>query len=203
MPFVLRRSLSTMSPSTRIFVFAVAGVLVLTGCRTYGNDKYDTGPKTYQAIQQTVDQMEQELGRAQSDLRRLEAAAASMDTLQTLAARYRSFVQSHEAALAGHRAQAEQLAAGSSYRTLHRIYGAMITDQRLLDKQYQRTVRKVWATVRDTTIPHKPAPDPSRYVITPVNFPRVGQRGPLTMAEALRAMEGTPGLQREETGGSE
>jgi hypothetical protein len=187
-----------MTVSVRVLVVAAASLLVMTGCRTYGNDKYDTGPKTYQAIQQTVQQMEQELGRARSDLRQLEAAAKTMDTLRTLTARYRSHVESHEAALAVHRDQAERLSAGSSYRTLHRTYGAMVTDRRLLDKQYRRTVRAVWATVRDTTVPRRRALDPSRYVITPINFPRVGERGPISMAEALRPVDGTPGLQREE-----
>jgi len=174
------------------------GVLVLTGCRTYGNEKYENGPKTYGAMQETINQLDQELGRARSDLRRLESAAADMDTLQTLAERYRSYVQSHEAALADYRRQADQLSADAAYRTLHRTYGAMVTDRRLLQKQYQRTVRAVWATVRDTTVPRKKALDPSRYVVTPVQFPRVGQNGPLTMAEALRPAEGTPGLQSEE-----
>jgi hypothetical protein len=192
-----------MSVSFRVLPFVIAAVLVFTGCRTYGNDKYDSGPKTYQAMQQAVQQMEQELGRAQSDLRRLEEAAAARDTLRPIAARYRSYVESHEAALAGHRAQAERLAAGSSYRTLHRIYGAMVTDRRLLATKYRRAVRTVWATVRDTTLSPKRASDPSRYVITPVNFPRVGQRGAITMADALRPMADTPGLQREETEGSE
>lgn len=192
-----------MTVPSRVLPIVVVGLLVLTGCRTYGNEKYETGPKTYEAIQTTVQQMEQDLGRAQSDLRRLEAAAEANDTLRALAARYQSFVASHEAALDGHREQAERLTAESSYRTLHRVYGAMVTDRRILDRQYQRTVRKVWATVRDTTIPRKRAQDPSRYVITPVNFPRVGQRGPLTMAEALRALEGTPGLQLDETEGTE
>lgn len=192
-----------MSVSFRVLTFAIAGVLLFTGCRTYGNDKYDSGPKTYQAMQQTVQRMEQELGRAQSDLRRLEEAAETMDTLRPIAARYRSYVESHEAALAGHRAQAERLSAESSYRTLHRIYGAMVTDRRLLITKYRRATRMVWATVRDTTIPPKRAADPSRYVITPVNFPRVGQQGPITMADALRAIEDTPGLQREETEGTE
>ena len=79
----------------------------------------------------------------------------------------------------------------------------MVTDRRLLHKQYRRAVRTVWATVRDTTIPRKRSLDPSRYVITPVNFPRVGQRGPITMADALRAAEGAPGLQREEAGAAQ
>jgi len=192
-----------MSVSPRVLSLVLAGVLVLTGCRTYGNEKYETGPKTYQSIQETVEQMEQDLGRAQADLRRLEAAAETMGALEPLAARYQSYVQAHEAALAGHRDQAERLSPGSSYRSLHRIYGAMVMDRRLLETKYERAVRTVWATVRDTTIPRKRAQDPSRYVITPVNFPRVRQRGPITMADALRAMEGTPGLQLDEADGTE
>jgi len=192
-----------MSAFLRVLFFALAGVVLLSGCRTYGNEKHETGPKTYQAIQETVEQMEQDLGRVQADLRRLESAAETNVALKPLANRYQSYVQSHEDAIAGHREQAERLTPQSSYRTLHRTYGAMITDRRLLETKYERAVRAVWATVRETTIPRKRAQDPSRYVVTPVNFPRVRQRGPITMADALRAMEATPGLQQEETGGSE
>lgn len=179
-------------------VVLLAGLLVLAGCRTYGNEKHETGPKTYEALQQTVNQLEQELGRAESDLRRLESAAEADPDLQLLAERYRSFVESHRAALEGHRTAAERLSAGASYRTLHSAFGAAVTDRRILRKQYQRTVRKVWATVRGVDIPRKPARDRSQYVDTPVNFPQLGERVSLTMAEALRAVDGTPGLQREE-----
>lgn len=197
-----RRLLALMTRFRFLPVAVCAGLLILAGCRTYGNDKYETGPKTYAALQQTVQQLEQELGRAKSDLRRLESAAETHAKLKPLAERYRSYVESHEAALKGHRDQAEQLSANSAYRTLHRSYGALVTDRRLLEKQYRRTVRAVWAAARDTTIPRRPAQDPSRYVIRPVNFPRVGGRGPITMAEALRPMQGTPGLQREESAGA-
>jgi outer membrane murein-binding lipoprotein Lpp len=179
---------------------ALIGLLILGGCRTYGNEKYETGPKTYDALQQTVEQLEQELGHAKSDLQRLESAAQAREDLNSLAERYRSYVESHEAALEGYREQAEQLSPEASYRTLHRSYGAIVTDRRILQKQYQRTVRKVWATVRDTTLPRKAIRDPSRYVITPVNFPRTENEGAMTMADALEAMEGVPGLQREEQG---
>ena len=190
-----------MNTLPRTLSVTIAILLLLTGCRTYGNEKYETGPKTYAAIQDIVKQLDQELGRAQSDLRRLEAAAEAREDLEPLAERYRSYVQSHEAALAGHRNQADRLSADAAYRTLHRTYGAIVTDRRLLQTHYRRTVRAVWATVRDTTLPHKAVRDPSRYVITPVQYPRVNRTGPLTMADALQALEGTPGLQREEQAG--
>lgn len=199
----MRRPLFSLVIRFRLVPFLVcAGVLLLTGCRTYGNEKYETGPKTYEALQETVKQLEQELGRAESELRRLESAAEAHPELQPLAERYRSYVESHEAALDGHREQAERLSAGSAYRTLHRVYGATVTDRHLLQKQYRRTTRKVWATVRDTAIPRKPVRDRGQYVNTPVNFPRVDGQFPITMAEALRVLEGTPGLQREEQSAS-
>lgn len=186
-------------PFVPIVVFA--GLVVLTGCRTYGNDKYETGPKTYEALQKTLTQLDQELGRAESDLRRLESAAQSRSDLEPLLERYRSYVQSHQAALEGHREQAEQLTASASYRSLHRAYGALVTDRRLLQKQYRRTTRQVWATVRGTEVPRSPSRDPSQYVNTPVNFPPANPRDPISMTEALRALEGTPGLRREEETG--
>lgn len=179
-------------------------MLLLAGCRTYGDAGYQSEQKIYDAIQQTVQQIEQDLGRAESDLRRLESTADSMGTLRVLTERYRTLIATHQEALAEHREQAEQLSGESSYRTLHRIYGAMITDRRLLQRQYERTTRQVWATVRDTTVPRVPFRLESSYMITPVQFPLVEGTGRITMANALQAAEGTPGLQmEEETGGAE
>jgi hypothetical protein len=182
-------------------VVLLAGALLLVGCRTYGDAGYQSEQKTYDAIQQTVQQIEQDLGRAQSDLRRLESAAETMDTLRVLTERYRTLVDSHESALAQHREQAEHLTGESAYRTLHRVYGAMVTDRRLLQRQYERTTRKVWATVRTTAIPRVPFRPASSYMITPVRFPRVDGVDTITMAEALQGVEGTPGLQMEEQTG--
>lgn len=178
-------------------VLVLAALLIFTGCRTYGDQGYESGPKTYSAIQQTVQQMEEELNRAESDLRRLRSAAASVDTLEGLADRYESLVESHAATLAEHRQQADRLSAESAYRSLSRIYGAMATDRRLLRLQYERTTRKVWATVRDSTMPRTPRRLESSYSITPVQYPRP-DRPDLSMAEALDGAGGSPGLQMEE-----
>jgi len=181
----------------------VAGALVLAGCRTYGDQRYETGPKTYRAVQQTVQQMEQGLGRAELNLRRLQSAAESADTLDGLVDRYRELVESHETTLANYRTQAERLTTESAYRTLHRTYGAMVTDWRLLQRQYERTTRKVWATVRNTTVSRAPTRLESSYSITPLQYPG-SERAEMSMAEALRELDGTPGLQREEqSGGTE
>ncbi len=185
--------------SVRMVPLAVlASFLVLTGCRTYGNEGYDSGPKTHQAFEETIGLMETELTQAQSDLQQLEAAAETMDTLRTLTDQYRSLVESHEAALEGYRGQAERLAADDAYRSLHRQYGAIVKDRQLLRLQYGRTVRQVWATVRDTATPRTPFRLASSYSITPVQYPRVEGPGEITMADALREAEGVPGLRQEE-----
>lgn len=181
----------------QLVLLVLTACLVLVGCRTYGDEGYESGPKTYSAIQQTVQQVEQDLNRAESDLRRLQSAATSVDTLEGLAERYESLVQSHASTLAAHRDHAAQLSAESAYRTLSRTYGAMVTDRRLLRLQYERTTRKVWAAVRDSTIPRTPRRPKSSYSITPVQYPRP-ERPDISMAEALRGVEGTPGLQMEE-----
>lgn len=188
-----------MTRSPQFALLVLVGGLLLAGCRTYGNEAYDTQRKTYAAIQNTVQQLDQDFGRAQSDLRQLESAAESMDTLEVLADRFRSIVSSHEATLELHRGQAEQLTNGSSYRSLHRAYGALVTDRRLLQRQYERTIRAVWATVRDTTPPLAPVRLQSTYMTTPIGFPAEGAVTAITMARALQGAESTPGLQQEET----
>lgn len=183
----------------RFLTVVLVGTLMLTGCRTYGDEGYDSQPKNYAAFQQGVQQLEQDLGRAQSDLRQLESAAESIDTLESLATRYRSLVSSHEAALEDYSERAEHLSGETAHRTLHRVYGALVTDRRLLQRQYERTTRKVWATVRDTTVPRVPRRLRSSYSITPVQFPGFSQPS-ISMAQALRDAPGMPGLQEQQEG---
>jgi hypothetical protein len=186
-----------MRVSFRSFTVVLVGMLLLTGCRTYGDEGYESESKIYAALRDGVQQMEQDLGRAQSDLRRLESAAESVDTLKALAARYQALISSHEAVLHKHKEQAEQLSGESAYRSLHRVYGALITDRQLLQDQYERTTRKVWATVQDTTVPRVPVRLRSTYNITPVQYPGYSQPS-ISMAEALQGLEETPGLLQEE-----
>lgn len=188
----------SMTRSFRPVLVLFVAALLLVGCRTYGDEGYDSGPKTYEAFQQTIKQLDQDLGRAQSDLRRLESAAESADTLQSLVVRYRTLVEGHEATLQQYRDHADQLSPNSAYRSLHRTYGAIVTDRRLLERQYERTTRKVWATVRDSTIPRKSTRKESDYIITPINYPAENTAPKISMAEALRGIQETPGVQQEE-----
>lgn len=188
-----------MTLSSRFALLALAGVLVLTGCRTYGDQGYGSEAKTYAAIQQIIQQLEQELGRAESDLRRLESAAESRDTLQAFVDRYRTLVESHKALLAIHREQADRFTEESSSRALNRYYGAMITDRRLLQRQYERTVRAVGAAIEGGAIAYEPILRQSNYSITPVRYPHPEVQRAISMTEALQGMTGTSGGEEEDT----
>lgn len=187
-----------MTLSPRFALCLLLGGLLLTGCRTYGNEGYDSQTKAYDAIQNTVQQLEQDLGRAQSDLRQLESAADTVESLMPLAERYRSLVMSHEATLDSYQMDANRLSGESSYRTLHRTYGALITDRRLLQRQYARTIQSVWVTVRDTVPPAAPLRRHITYTTTPVQFPRERPSRAPSMTDALQGVEETPGLQGQE-----
>lgn len=171
-------------------------LVVLAGCRTYGGR--GTEAQTYEEMGEMVDQLEADLGSARSDLQQLQAAAEQDGELAPLAERYQDLVQLHESMIPAQREQVRSLSSDASYRMLHRSYGAMITDQKLLQLQYRRTIRQVYAAVRDTTAPSPVVRDPSTYNITPVDYPMPDAQQELTMAEALEQTSGTPGLQQPE-----
>lgn len=183
----------TRLPTVLVLVVVIG--MLFAGCRTYGSEEFDSQRKVYAAVQTSVEQLEQELSRAEASLQQLESAAESMDTLSGLADRYHSLVSAHKTTLDSYRADAKTLEAGSSFRTLRRTYGAIVTDRRLLQRQYDRTTRLVWATVRDTTVPQAPVRLQSTYPTTPIGFPDPEREPVMTMSSALRGADGTPGLE--------
>jgi len=176
--------------------FVVMLAVLLVGCRTYGG--HGTEEQTYEEMQQSVQRLEDELGPAQSDLRQLTAAADRDTALAPLVERYRDLVQTHESMIEAQQERIRALSSTSAYRTLSRTYGAFITDHQLLRRQYARTIRQVYGTVRDSAAPQPRAQDPSTYALTPVNYPESRGVRSITMAEALRPLAGTPGLQQPE-----
>jgi len=173
-------------PHTLLLV-TLSALLTLTGCRTYGDSGYESGPKIYAQMQQTVRQGEQDLARAQGDLRRLEAAADTMAELQPMVERYREALTRHQRVLDEHRELVSSLSASSSYRSLHRAYGAMTTDERVLRKVYDRTTRRVYAAVHGTDVDAGDGPNESTYYTNPVDLQRQENlQNRLTMEQALR-----------------
>lgn len=168
-----------------IVLVPVLALLVLTGCRTYGGR--DTEAKTYQQMQQAVRQFSDDLGRAEADLQSLESAAESNAALQPFAERFASVVERHEDTLAEHQSKVDALTASSGYRDLHRAYGAIITDQRLIGKLYNRVVDNVHATVRGIPLAQTDSLGPSYYQVEPLEYDRIRNAERLTMDQALRS----------------
>lgn len=166
--------------------FFFAALLVLGGCRSYGG--FDTKPETYEAMQAAVQSFADDLKRAQSDLRRLEEAAAQADTLQSLADRFADLVAKHESLLEHQRHRIDALSPEASYRTLHEAYGTMISEKRRLDGQYQRTIRNVYAAVQGEAVVRSSSAKGAQYMIEPVGFPRSSSGQSLTMAQALQGL---------------
>jgi hypothetical protein len=178
-------------------VLALTAFVLFTGCRTYGNEQYDNAPKMYSAMQEAVQQFDDALNRANVDLRKLEEAAERTDTLSALADRFRGVVAKHDSMLARQRAQVDKLSGDSNYRALHRVYGAIVTDQRLITLRYRRTIQQVRAAVQPSASDQSEslAEAGRSYSIRPVGSPSDREEDPLTMDEALRAAPPTPGLQ--------
>ena len=169
-------------------LFVLAALLVLSGCRTYGG--YDTKAKNYEAMQNAVQAFEEELSRAQADFQTLEDAASAdtleTDTLKALARQFQDHIDEHEELLKVQRERVDRLDADAAYRTLHRAYGAMVTEQRMMEQKYQRVIRTVQATVQDDEVEAASADSTRRYMIRPVDFPDPEADAELTMERALQ-----------------
>ena len=165
-----------------VFLLALVGLLV-GGCRTYGG--YESKPKTYQALQRSVEAFADERDRAAADFRALEDAAEASDTLQSFADDYRSLLDEHDALLEMQRSRVERLSAGSAYRALHRGYGATVTEKRMMKQKYRRLVRAVHATVRGTEATSEASTTERRYTIRPMNFPSPQDGERPSMKQAL------------------
>lgn len=164
-------------------VLSLFGFLLLTGCRTYGG--YGSEDATYTQMQAANEQFSDQLKRATSDLEALRAAADTMPALQPLAERMADMVNTHEDLLAQHEDIVASMSADDSYRALHSAYGTLVTEARLMRKQYDRVVRNVHAAVHDTEAYAEAPSARSAYYVTPIGNPE-RTTSPPTMEQALR-----------------
>lgn len=187
--FVTNFAPRSMLPSHRSVLYvAIAGLLVLSGCRMYGDGGYGTKPKTYEAMQKAVQSFEDDLNRAETNLHTLEDAATKADTLRPLAEQFHALVDEHESLLASQRERVERLGPDATYRNLHQAYGATVTEQRLMQQKYQRVITTVGATVRDTAAQTASSETDRQYTIRPINFPPSEDGKTLSMEQALQGL---------------
>jgi transposase-like protein len=176
-----------MRTARSLLLLPLAALLLLTGCRTYGDSGYEAGPKMYRQMQQAVRQSENDLNRARANLQSLQQAADTNAALQPMLERFRENVERHATIVADHRQMIDGLSASSSYRTLHRAFGAITTDERVIGKVYDRTIRRIDATVRGVEVEEGEPASEATYFTEPAEYRReANARNRLTMEEALR-----------------
>lgn len=177
-----RTYIMTLHPCRAFLAGCLLAVSLLGGCRTYGG--YGSEAATYAQIQKANQRFEQDLARAQAELSTLESASEPL--LQTLADRFARIVEAHEAILDEHKQLAEQLSEGSSYRALHRTYGAIVVEQRVLRAQYQELLEHVYdAFPADTTSVTAVVEQP--YALIPPYYARISAAGrSITVNDVLR-----------------
>lgn len=160
-------------------------LLVVTGCRTYGG--YGTETILHEQMQQANRQFSDDLQRARADLATLKAAADTSEMLQPMVERFQNNIDHHAATLDRHRQMTERLAGSGNYRALHRVYGTITTEQRMMRKTYNRTVQQVRATVTGTPVARGESFNQSFYFVQPFEYTAEQNARRLTMEQALRA----------------
>lgn len=182
-----------MSRNARLapLLFGALFLVMISGCRTYGG--YGTTELIPQQMQQAVQQFEDDLERAESDILALSEATAQNAALEPAETQYRDLVALHQTFLEAHRATLDEYEDGGTYRALNREYGAMIAEQRLIEMRYA----EMHARIRRISSGQPPTSEAtpaigstlaSRNFVNPNFYSRVQNRQPLSMQEALRGM---------------
>jgi hypothetical protein len=169
----------------RLLPLLLLAFVALTGCRAYGG--YGTEEALANEMDEAVRLFAERLERARGDLQALNNAASGNPALQPLKDPYRAMVEVHEVTLERQRALAEAFTADDSYRGLHRAYGAVATQQRMIQRRYLGLHAQIAAAVRGEDLATVNMPSRAEYYIAPTFYQRVeNARNELTMQQALR-----------------
>lgn len=158
-------------------------IAVVAGCRTYGG--YGTEEELQEQIGDAVDEFEQDLARSEADLSVLQRAADDQSDLSSMVDRFESNLEMHRELQASHRSIAQNLEGSSSYRNLHRGYGTITTEQRMMRNTYNRTVRHIQSATTGQPVDAEPLPNKSFYYVEPVHYSRLQNPQQITMEQAL------------------
>ncbi|MFO8231265.1 MAG: hypothetical protein R6U20_01235 [Longimonas sp.] len=160
----------------------LALMLLVTGCRTYGG--YDSEARTHAQMKQANDRFADDLTRAEGELEALQEAVANNEALEPLAERYANLIDRHRETLETHEGIVEALNADTDYRTLHRNYGTLITEQRVMTNHYRMVTERVYATVTDGDVPTRVVPEAASYT-EPYEYRQMKNASRPSMSAAL------------------
>ena len=176
--------------SPRLALTGLAVVLMLSGCRTYGDD-FNRHAHMLSAMETANERFADQLAQAQSDLDRLRQAATDNAALEPYLERFTAAVATHEEKLSEHQGFEEQAAARSGdHRVLRRNLGAIVTDHSGMRDQYVRLIRAVDFEVNPERAAqrHLEPREKSQYQSTPPQYDQIRYReaNRLQMEDVLR-----------------
>ncbi len=152
---------------------------VMAGCRSYGG--YNSTVELHGKIQEATVNFAADYGRAQGEREALQRAAAADPALAPLAERFAAVVEQQGALVEEHEALAAEASASNNilfawvgsdaYRRLHRTYGALISDQQIVQDRYVEVLRDLRQAVGAPPAPA--AEEEGRYQIAPHFYKRI------------------------------
>ncbi len=116
-------------------------LIVFSGCRMYGG--HGSEEAMYAQIQEALERYEDRADRLQGDYDALNRATSRRPMLVPEAVALAALQTAQQSTLAFHRETAASVGEGSSYRTLSRALGAMITQQQIIEDQYDRIAARI------------------------------------------------------------
>ena len=177
-------------------------LFVAAGCRTYGG--YGSAEDTLAKIQEATQRFAEDYQRAQGERDALQRAAAADPALAEVAERFAAVVEQQGAMVEEHRRTAEEASAGGNilfawvgpdaYRRLHRTYGALISDQQIIQDRYAEVLGALEEAVGTATM--MKTPEEGRYQVAPHFYNRTEyaktQRSAADILAQARAAADTP-----------
>lgn len=131
----------------RLLGCMLALLLVLSGCRTYGD--YNNEALTFEQIREANRLFGEELERARSDLATLKQIETGNTMMQPGVEQFATTVLMHEVMQINHLRLAEEVDE-DDYREVHRLYGAIIAEQDIIRERYDHVLRGM-VSLSDTT----------------------------------------------------
>lgn len=139
-------------------------LLLATGCRTYGG--YDSADAFVAKIREAAEQSFRHYDRALVERDALQRAADADSSLAPIFARFAAAVDEHALLVEEHHRAARRASSSNNIlfrwvgpdanRGLHRLYGAIISDQQVISDQYDEVRR---ALLQRASMPVLVAPD--------------------------------------------
>lgn len=157
----------------RLFCVLFSLVLLagLTGCRTYGG--YGTEEKVRVQISRANEAFASELERARNLLPALQQRIGGDENGATIINEYQSLLTAHATLLEQNRQIEEALSGGEGYRTLNRVFGSILSEQKVIRNRYRALLNNAQGIIDTTAVARGEVVPESYYVVRPPFYERI------------------------------